>query len=126
MPSMQTSHPCAISPIPVPPTVHCRMPSRTIRRRPTQEQGRALEILAHAIEYLTDSELHTGEGEFSNDVLCATGILMDRSRAVFAECPEVLPLGQTFRQGLIRMFGRPAMMVAPGGSGDLRADTLAR
>ena len=32
-------------------------PSQIIRRRPTMQQGRALEILGHAIEYLIDSRM---------------------------------------------------------------------
>ena len=65
------------------------------RRRPNQQQGRALEMLGHAIEYLIDSRLymvpdwHEREQE-------AVQILMSRSRAVFAECEalaDALPLG---------------------------------
>ena len=58
------------------------------RRRITPQAGRALEILAHAIEYLTDEFVHTGL-TFSarNDQLQAVQMLMALNRQVYYECP---------------------------------------
>ncbi len=78
-----------------------------VRRRGSAEQGRALEILGHAVEYLVDSRMRF------NDPLAAAGereaieLLMRLNRAVFAECPEVVPLrrriGQWFAARLSRV-----------------------
>jgi hypothetical protein len=51
-------------------------------------QGRALELLGHAIEYLVDSQLHRGATQADGR---AERILMRLSLEVFAECREVLP-----------------------------------
>lgn len=68
-----------------------------IRRRGSLAQGRALEGLGHAVEYLVDSRLfHTGEHN-QRDENEAIQTLMRLSRAVFSECPEVVPLSQRVR-----------------------------
>ncbi len=67
--------------------------SRQICRRPTQIQARALEALAHALEYLEDNALATN-APFTKDVKEAIKLLVDRSRAVFAECRQVVPWHQ--------------------------------
>ncbi|MDP9039771.1 MAG: hypothetical protein M3O02_10945 [Acidobacteriota bacterium] len=87
------------------------------RRRATPLQGRALEMLGHAIEYLADSELHNGECLYSRDVAQAAGILAEQSRRVFAGCEEIVPLSARVRECLIRMFGRPELMLPPSSSG---------
>jgi hypothetical protein len=71
---------------------------RTRRRRITPQAGRALEILAHAIEYLTDEFVHTGLS-FSerNEQLEAVQILMARNRQVYFECPVVPSFGERCR-----------------------------
>ena len=69
-----------------------------VRRRGSAEQGRALETLGHAVEYLVDSRMRF------NDPLAAAGerdaieILMRLNRAVFSECPEIIPMGRRLRQ----------------------------
>lgn len=63
--------------------------SRQVFRRPSQIQARALEALAHALEYLEDNALATGT-PFKEDDRDAIRLLADRSRAVFAECPEII------------------------------------
>ncbi|GAC1414820.1 MAG: hypothetical protein NVSMB62_01380 [Acidobacteriaceae bacterium] len=108
------------------PSLVRRTPLKSVRRRPNRAQGRALEVLAHAIEYLADTELHAGHGVFSGDLLGATEILMERSRTVFAECKEVNGFGQTLQQGLIRMFGRPTLIVPPTHRGSWPTDSLTR
>ncbi|MGA2808030.1 MAG: hypothetical protein ABSE87_07825 [Terracidiphilus sp.] len=69
--------------------------ARAKRRRINQSAGRALEILGHAIEYLTDELVHEG-GAFSskNGQLEAVQMLMALNRQVYFSCPEV----PTFRE----------------------------
>ncbi|MGA3346767.1 MAG: hypothetical protein ABSC76_18075 [Terracidiphilus sp.] len=64
---------------------------RTNRRRKiTPQAGRALEILAHAIEYLTDEFVHSGlTFSAKNEQLKAVQLLMALNRQVYFECPEV-------------------------------------
>jgi hypothetical protein len=63
---------------------------RNLKRRISPEAGHALEILGHAIEYLTD-ELVCEGGRLSahNGQLEAIGLLMARNRAIYFSCPEV-------------------------------------
>ena len=69
------------------PTARVR-PNR--RRNITPQAGRALEILAHAIEYLTDEFVHQGlEFSAKNEQLEAVKLLMALNRQVYFECPEV-------------------------------------
>lgn len=73
-------------------------PSRTVRRRPDMLQGRALESLGHAIEYLIDSRMfEVGQSHTSADAE-AVQILSRSSREVFATCPEIVPVHQRFKQ----------------------------
>jgi hypothetical protein len=73
------------------------------RRRISPQAGHALEILGHAIEYLTDEFVHSG-GAFSssNSQLEAVQLLMARNRAVYFECPEIPSLGERCRALLNR------------------------
>jgi hypothetical protein len=65
------------------------------RRRISPQAGHALEILGHAIEYLTDEFVHEG-GTFSpnNAQLQAVQMLMAVNRQVYFECPEIQPLSK--------------------------------
>jgi hypothetical protein len=62
------------------------------RRRIDPQAGHALEILGHAIEYLTDEFIHEG-GPFSanSSQLQAVQLLMALNRQIYLECPEVPP-----------------------------------
>ena len=73
------------------------MPSNR-RRRITPVAGHALEILGHAIEYLTDEYVHQG-GDMSprNGPLEAVQLLMARNREIYYECPEVVTVGDRLR-----------------------------
>jgi hypothetical protein len=73
------------------------------RRRISPQAGRALEILGHAIEYLTDEFVHSG-GNFNarNEQLEAVQLLMAMNRQVYFECPEVPTLGERFR-GMLKL-----------------------
>jgi hypothetical protein len=71
-----------------------------IRRRTTPQQGRALEVLGHAIEYLVDSRLFD-QWESPADA-AAVHLLMERSRAVFDDCAEILPWHQRVQQAMVK------------------------
>ena len=68
------------------------------RRRITPQAGHALEILGHAIEYLTDEYVHLG-GDMSprNGQLEAVQLLMARNREIYYACPEVVTVGDRVR-----------------------------
>lgn len=65
------------------------------RRRITPQAGRALEILGHAIEYLTDEFVHEGKSLSAvNQQIMAIQLLMAVNRQIYYECPVV----PTFRE----------------------------
>ena len=87
--------------IPIP--VESSAASRVNRRRISPQAGHALEILGHAIEYLTDEFTHSGASLFSgNSQLEAVQLLMARNREVYFECPEIPSLGERLRALLNR------------------------
>lgn len=64
------------------------------RRRIDRNAGRALELIGHAIEYLTDEFVYEGSSQSSLDNrLQAIQLLMALNRQIYLECPEVKPLG---------------------------------
>jgi len=67
------------------------------RRRICPKAGHALEILGHAIEYLTDEFVHEG-GSFSanNGQLEAVQLLMAANRQVYYDCPEAPSFRERF------------------------------
>ena len=72
------------------------------RRRITPEAGHALEILGHAIEYLTDEFVHEGGSLSAKDNrIMAVQLLMALNREVYFECPEV----PTFADHCRSLFG---------------------
>ncbi len=84
---------------------------RPLRRRPNHQQGHALQLLAHAIEYLADMRLWD-EQRLPGDAE-AMRLLMQCSRAVFQECAEVVPV----RTRLMRWFSSEAGYSGAGYSG---------
>jgi len=68
------------------------------RRHITPQAGHALEILGHAIEYLTDEFVHR-KGPFSahDEQVEAVQLLMALNRQVYFECPEVPSFGERCR-----------------------------
>lgn len=59
-------------------------------RRISPEAGHALEILGHAIEYLSDEFVHNGGELTQNDPqVQAVQLLMALNREVYFSCPEV-------------------------------------
>jgi hypothetical protein len=75
-----------------------------IRRRATEQQGRALERLGHAIDYMVDSQLYLNPDATPKDEAEAIQILMRLNREVFAECAEVVSLRQGLKLRLLRLF----------------------
>lgn len=74
------------------------------RRHITSRAGRALEMLGHAIEYLTDEYVFEG-GSLSehNAQIQAVQMLMALNREVYFECPQAPTLGERCRS-LVRRF----------------------
>jgi hypothetical protein len=72
--------------------------ARSRRRHITPEAGHALEILGHAIEYLTDEFVEEG-GSLSadDDRIKAVQLLMALNRQVYFECPVVPSFGERWR-----------------------------
>ena len=80
----------------------CAMSSR--RRHIAPQEGHALEILGHAIEYLTDEYIHRGGSVFECDPdIEAVRLLIERNREIYFSCPEVPGwtdrIGSWFRSG---------------------------
>jgi hypothetical protein len=72
--------------------------SRGPKRRRKISRGHALEILGHAIEYLTDEFIYSG-GSFSarDGQVEAIQLLMGLNRQIYFACPELPSLGERFR-----------------------------
>jgi hypothetical protein len=85
-------------PVSAPIPVSLANQGRARRRRISPEAGRALEILGHSIEYLTDEFVHAG-GSLSahNAQVEAVQLLMGINRQVYFACPEVPSLGERWR-----------------------------
>jgi hypothetical protein len=84
--------------VPVSVPVATNAPVRSNRRRITPEAGHALEILGHAIEYLTDEFVHRGqEVSAKSGELEAVQLLMALNRQVYYECPEVVTVSARLR-----------------------------
>ena len=65
------------------------------RRRISFEAGHALELLGHAIEYLTDEYVHAGGDLTVRDPqLEAVQLLMALNRKIYSECPEIPNFGE--------------------------------
>lgn len=66
----------------------CAVPSR--RRHIAPQDGRALEILGHAIEYLTDEYIHRNGAFVERDSeMEAVRLLMELNREIYFSCLEV-------------------------------------
>ena len=68
------------------------------RRRISPEAGHALEILGHAIEYLTDEFIYA-DGSFCahNAQVESVQLLMGINRQIYFDCPEVPSFGERCR-----------------------------
>ncbi|WP_157439685.1 hypothetical protein [Terracidiphilus gabretensis] len=75
------------------------------RRRIDRDSGRALEILAHAIEYLADEYVHHGgQLKGSDGQVQAMQILMAANRSIYIACPEIPTLEQRCAAFFKRLF----------------------
>jgi hypothetical protein len=82
---------------PMPAALEAHAGSR--RRTISPPAGHALEILGHAIDYLTDEYVQCS-GAFRTDdpELEAVQLLMAVNRAIYFECPEVPTLGERWKK----------------------------
>jgi hypothetical protein len=80
------------------------------RRRPNRVQGRSLEKLGHAVEYLVDSRMFAVEPSAAKAERDAVRILMRLSRMVFCECEQVI----TIWDRMSDLWERPAKSVVEG------------
>ena len=68
------------------------------RRRINPQDGHALEILGHAIEYLTDEMVHEASSISAHDPqLEAVQLLMACNRKIYLACPEIPSWVERFR-----------------------------
>ena len=68
------------------------------RRRISPEAGHALEILGHAIEYLTDEFVRAGASTSAHDAQVeAVQLLMSLNREIYFGCPAVPTLTDRLR-----------------------------
>jgi hypothetical protein len=77
------------------------------RRYIDPQSGRALEILGHAIEYLTDEYVNEESATFSarNERVEAVQLLMALNRQVYFECPLVPTFSERCRSFLRACLG---------------------
>ena len=87
--------------LPEPPSANGRM-----RRKITREQGCALEVIGHAVDYLNDSYLYEGADDeiidFSGPSMDAVRILISAQRQILSSLPLAEPLPQRFWNTLLR------------------------
>jgi hypothetical protein len=79
---------------PLPETYSGTARRSILRRQPNECQGRALEKLGHAVEYLVDSRMALIDEPATKADTEALDILMRLSRCVFFECAEIVPVGR--------------------------------
>ena len=77
---------------------------RSVARRPGREQGMALEVIGHAVEYLIDSRMFLTEAPYTKAEQQAVQLLMTASRQVFESCAPVVPLRTRAAEWLQRTF----------------------
>ncbi len=71
---------------------------RAHRRRISPEAGHALEILGHAIEYLSDEFVHAGGSLTAHDgQVEAVQLLMGINRQIYFDCPVVPSFSERWR-----------------------------
>jgi hypothetical protein len=81
-----------------------RSSSQATHRKPSMDQGHALESLGHAIEYVYDSRVYRESGALSSSDVEAVQILMRLSREVFVECREVAPASTGLKLWLNKLW----------------------
>ena len=85
-------------------------PKRGLRRSITREQGCALEMVSHAVDYLNDRYLYDGPDDeildFEAPAFEAARILAAAQHRMLASLPLVESFGSRVRRGLGRTLGR--------------------
>lgn len=82
-------------------TAHKPLAPRHRRRHIDPASGCALEILGHAIEYLTDELVHNSEVILADDPrVQAIQLLMTLNRQIYFSCPVVPTFGERCRSFL--------------------------
>jgi hypothetical protein len=80
------------------------------RRLITREQGCALEIVSHAVDYLNDSYLYDGPDDeildFEAPAFEAARILAAAQQRMLASLPLVESFGSRMRRSVVRILGR--------------------
>jgi hypothetical protein len=86
--------------------ISARETQTTHRRSISPEVGRALSILAHAIEYLTEEAAYNHDSPYAmNEQVEAVEILAELNRQIYQECPELPPLSDRVHS-LLHLFRR--------------------
>jgi hypothetical protein len=79
---------------------------RGLRRTITREQGAAIEMISHAVDYLTDCYLHEGADDvvldFSAPEMIAAQILISAQRQILHALPLTEPLTLRLWNALLR------------------------
>ena len=88
------------------------------RRRISPADGRALELLGHAIEYLADeyalSAAQTGTLDAAAPGIEAIQMLMALNRQIYYACPEIESVTRRIARWMLGMLAAPEQR--PGGS----------
>jgi hypothetical protein len=79
-----------------------------VRRRASVQQGRALEILGHSVEYLVDSRMFMIDQPSTRADAEAVQILMRLSREVFSDCTEAVSPARRLRLWINSRLSMPA------------------
>src|SRR6202022_852206 len=79
-----------------------------VRRRASIQQGRALELLGHSVEYLVDSRMFMIDQPSTRADAEAVQILMRLSREVFSDCTEAVSPARRLRLWINSRLSTPA------------------
>lgn len=91
-------------PLGVTTLAHPEIAVRSNRRLISPEAGRALELLGHAIEYLTDEYVHEGKSLCAEDApVKAIQLLMSLNRQIYLECPVVPSAADRIRAFFLKL-----------------------
>jgi hypothetical protein len=68
------------------------------RRRVSEEAGEALEILGHAIAYITDGIIGGGrQFKLADPRIQAALLMIEKSKEIYLACPEVPSIAERIR-----------------------------
>ena len=112
----------------IPETLASTKPRRKLRRVMTHEEGRALEMLGHAVDYLTDQYLYEGD---ESEIIRMDGLSTEAAQILISARQQILqslPLTETRMQRLWdALFHRKARQrPAPTTDGENRPIAVVR